>query len=76
MRINKEYDIDRYYSVRNGLYYVKITGDLNFYILNASYEWEYRPELSREYYDSFSGYIEITEEAMNNYIAENKGLTK
>lgn len=76
MRIKKTKDKDRYYSVRNGLYFVKVTGDLIFYILNDSYEWERSPELSREYYDVLSGYVEITEEAMNNYILENKGLSR
>ena len=67
----------QYFSVRNGLYYVKRTYPDKFYLLDdISYEWEYEPSLSSEYYDSLSGYVEITEEAMNEYIEENKKLAR
>lgn len=63
----------QYYSVNNGQYYVKRTTDDFFYILTESNEWKYNPSLADEFYDILSGYVEITEEAMNHMIGENKG---
>ena len=63
---------NQYFSVNNGRYYVKRTIEDNFYILTDFNEWEYNPSLAREFYDVLSGYVEITEEAMNEII----GITK
>ena len=62
----------QYYSVNNGQYYVKRTAEDLFYILTKSKEWKYNPSLADEFYDILSGYVEITEEAMNEIICENK----
>ena len=43
------------------------------YYLTKSNEWKYDPSLSDEFYDILSGYVEITEEAMQTIIRENKG---
>ena len=61
---------NQYFSVCNGLYYVKRTVNDSFYILTDSGEWKYNPSLSGEFYDTLSGYTEITEEAMNEIIRE------
>ena len=65
-------DMDQYFSVNNGLYYVKRTNEDVFCLLTESGEWKYDPRLSDEYYDVLSGYVEITEEAMKEVICERK----
>ena len=62
-------ETDQYYSVNNGQYYVKRTIEDCFYILTETKEWKYNPSLSDEFYDILSGYVEITEEAMNTIIS-------
>ena len=61
----------QYFSVNNGRYYVKRTVEDYFYILTESKEWKYAPSLADEFYDVLSGYVEITEEAMNEIIGGN-----
>lgn len=60
----------QYFSVYNGQYYVKRTAEDFFYILTDCNEWKYNPSLADEFYDVLSGYVEITEEAMQKTIAE------
>ena len=62
----------QYYSVNNGQYYVKRTTWDFFYILTEFNEWKYNPSLADEFYDVLSGYVEITEEAMNKIICEER----
>ena len=61
---------NQYFSVCNGLYYVKRTDGDIFYLLTKDGEWKYDPSLADEYYDVLSGYVEITEEAIREIIAE------
>ena len=63
---------NQYFSVNNGQYYVKRTIEDFFYLLKESGEWKYDPSLSDEFYDILSGYMEITEEAMDEVIREKK----
>ena len=72
----KNEENNQYFSVNNGQYYVKRTIDDIFYILTDSNEWKYNPSLADEFYDILSGYTEITEEAMNEILNENKGLIR
>ena len=69
----KREENNQYFSVYDGQYYVKRTIEDFFYILTKSNEWKYEPSLSDEFYDVLSGYVEITEEAMNEIICANKG---
>ncbi len=62
----------QFFSVNNGQYYVKRTTEDFFYILTESNEWKYTPSLADEFYDILSGYVEITEEAVNKMIGEKK----
>ena len=62
--MNRE-EKNQYFSVNNGQYYVKRTAEDFFYILTESNEWKYNPSLADEFYDILSGYVEITEDAMN-----------
>ena len=48
-------EIIQYFSVSNGLYYVKRTPEDFFYILTESNEWRYAPSLADEFYDILSG---------------------
>lgn len=59
---------DQFFSVSNGLYYVKRTTEDVFYVLTEENEWKYNPSLADEFYDVLSGYVEITEEAMDEII--------
>lgn len=63
---------NQYFSVNNGQYYVKRTVEDIFYLLGESGEWKYNPSLSDEFYDVLSGYMEITEEAMDEVIRETR----
>lgn len=63
---------NQYFSVYNGRYYVKRTIEDFFYILNDDNEWRYCPSLADEFYDILSGYVEITDEAMNEVIRKKK----
>ena len=63
---------DQFFSVNDGQYYVKRTVEDHFYILTESNEWKCCSALSDEFYDILSGYVEITEEAMDQIISENK----
>ena len=63
---------NQYFSVCDGRYYVKRTLEDFFYILDDYGVWEYNPSLSDEFYDVLSGYVEITEEAMNEIIRERR----
>lgn len=65
---------DQYFSVSNGRYYAKRTTEDFFYILTQRGEWKYSPDLADEFYDVLSGYVEITEEAMNEIIREYKAV--
>lgn len=67
---------NQYFSVNNGQYYVKRTIEDFFYILTESNEWKYNPSLADEFYDILSGYVEITEDAMNEIINESKGMVR
>lgn len=64
-----EISSEKYYSVKNDLYFFKMENERSFYLLNDEFEWVYCPPLRDVYFDAASDCIEVAGEYVERYIS-------